>query len=126
MKQVTAAIIILNGKVLITRRKEGESLFGYWEFPGGKVEDGESLQECLERELMEELGIKTKAGRVFAESEYHYDHGSFNLVALHAEILEGDITLSVHDKFEWVPFADLLKFKLAPADIPIAQKIVES
>ena len=66
MKQVTAAIIIQNGNVLLTRRSPGESLPGYWEFPGGKIEDGETPQVCLERELKEELCITTKAGQIIA------------------------------------------------------------
>ena len=72
MKQVTAAIIIRDGKVLLTRRKQGESLAGFWEFPGGKIEKGETPQECLERELKEELGLNTCAGDLLTECVYHY------------------------------------------------------
>lgn len=124
MKQVTAAVIILNKKVLLTRRKHGEALSGYWEFPGGKIEEGETPQACLERELKEELNLNTRAGLILAKSEYHYAHGAFKILALLTEILDnGDFTLSVHDKAEWVDLDDLLNYKLAPADIPIANKI---
>jgi 8-oxo-dGTP diphosphatase len=70
MKTVTAAINIRDQKVLLTRRGKSEKLAGYWEFPGGKVEDGETLQECLERELLEELGVAAVIGEVMAKSEY--------------------------------------------------------
>ena len=125
MKQVTAAIIVRDDKVLLTRRTKGEDLSGFWEFPGGKVLDGESPQECLEREVLEELGFVARAGRVLATSEYQYEHGSFQIIALETKILSGDISLTVHDRAEWVPLAQLMTYRLAPADVPIAQKLVE-
>ena len=125
MKQVTAAIIIEGGKVLLTRRGPCGKLPGFWEFPGGKIEDGESPQACLERELREELGIDAKAGKILTESKYYYEHGACNLLALETTIIDGVLTLSVHDKAEWVPFDELEQYKLAPADIPIAKFLKE-
>ena len=116
MKQVTAAIIVRKGTVLLTRRKDGEALAGFWEFPGGKVEEGETPQECLQRELNEELGLTTVAGILLAECTYHYDHGSFNLIALKTELISGEPKLTVHDKAEWVNIDDLESYNLAPAD----------
>jgi 8-oxo-dGTP diphosphatase len=103
------------------------------EFPGGKIEQGETPQECLARELFEEFGVNAKVGEIFAESEYKYSHGAIRLIALHAEIAtphdssarnDEKLTSNAHDKVEWVNPKDLLTYKLAPADIPIAQKIV--
>ena len=74
---------------LITRRGPDSKLAGYWEFPGGKVEEGETRRECLERELYEELGIQAHAGEEIAESEYHYDHGAFLIIAIEA-VFDGD------------------------------------
>ncbi len=125
MKLVTAAIIINNGHILLTRRKSGQKLEGYWEFPGGKIEDGETVQSCLERELFEELGVITKAGSIIAESIYEYEHGVIKLIGIVTTLLEENITLSVHDKALWVPIKDIDKYKLSPADIPIAKKIQE-
>ena len=125
MKLVTAAIIRDGENILVVRRGQGEKLAGFWEFPGGKVENPETLQECLERELFEELDIATKVTNVVAVSDYKYDNGSINLVALEAEILHGEISLSVHDKLRWLTPSEILELKLAPADIPIAQALFE-
>ena len=72
MKQVAAAIIFNKGKILVTRRAPGENLAGYWEFPGGKLEGSETPQECILRELREELGLHATAGDVLASSVYAY------------------------------------------------------
>lgn len=123
MKLVTAAIIRDGENILVVRRGQGETLAGFWEFPGGKVELPETLQECLERELFEELDIATKVTSVIAVSDYKYDNGAIKLVALEAEILQGEIKLSVHDKLRWLTPNEILELKLAPADIPIAQAL---
>ena len=123
MKLVTAAIIIRNGSVLLTRRKAGEKMAGFWEFPGGKLEEGETPRACLERELQEELGVKACAGEVMAESVYHYDHGVIRLLGIRAEIETDRFEFTVHDRAAWVPLSDLLGYKLSPADIPIAETL---
>jgi len=120
MKIVTAAIIWDAGRVLLTRRGPGEKLSGLWEFPGGKVEPNETLEECLTRELLEELGLEVSVGSVVAESVYSYDHGAIRLVALEATIIKGQLTLTVHDRVEWVLPHALEQYALAPADVPIA------
>jgi 8-oxo-dGTP diphosphatase len=125
MKLVTAAIIRDGENILVVRRGPGEKLAGFWEFPGGKVEHPETLQECLERELFEELDIATKVTDVVAVSDYKYETGAIKLVALKAEILHGEISLSVHDKLRWLPAREILDLKLAPADIPIAHALLE-
>lgn len=124
MKTVTAAILQRDGAILLARRASGQKLAGYWEFPGGKVEAGETLQSCLEREISEELNWVVQAGGVLATSEYVYEHGAIRLVALAAEIVSGAATLTVHDRLEWVPIGRLLEYRLAPADIPIAQSLL--
>lgn len=121
MKLVTAAIIIINNHVLLTRRKKGQKLEGYWEFPGGKIEKNETPQSCLERELYEELNVKAKAGKTIAESVYEYSHGSIKLIGIETILLSDQLKLSVHDKAKWVLLKDVTNFNLAPADIPIAK-----
>lgn len=127
MKTVTAAIIRCGGAVLLARRAPGQKLAGLWEFPGGKLEDGETLEQCLSRELMEELGLTSRVGTVFAETIYTYAHGAIHLVALNVEVNPSEeIVLSVHDRVEWVNVADVLGVDLAPADIAIATKLKEN
>ena len=123
---VTAAIIIRDGCALLARRPQGDSLAGYWEFPGGKIEPGETPQECLERELLEEFGLRAKARQVVAENVHTYPHGAIRLIAIMTEIEGGEITLSAHDTVRWVPISEIMAYKLAPADIPIARKVVET
>lgn len=69
MKQVTAAVIEKDGRVLIAQRKTGDALAGKWEFPGGKLEPGETPEACLRRELREEFGVETEIGDFICSSE---------------------------------------------------------
>lgn len=121
MKIVTAAVAERGGHFLIARRAPDQKLAGAWEFPGGKVEPGESLQQCLERELLEELGVHSVAGHVLTESLYRYDHGEFLLKAIKVDLLGDQFHLTAHDQIRWLPAEELLKLDLAPADIPIAE-----
>jgi 8-oxo-dGTP diphosphatase len=126
VRKVAAGIIWSGEKVLLTRRKPGEKLAGYWEFPGGKIEENETIQQCLEREIQEELNINIRAGSIITTSLFEYTHGAIELVALAAEVISGNIHLVVHDKFDWVPIQNLLEYNLAPADIPIAKELIEN
>lgn len=123
MKTVTAAIIEKRGRVLLTRRSHGQIFGGRWEFPGGKQEPGESLAACLEREIREELSVTVRAGEVYAESIFCSDRGAIRLVALKADLGDGEIRLSVHDRYAWVEKGRLADYDLSPADIPIARKL---
>lgn len=123
MITVTAAIIREKDTILIARRNPGQRLAGYWEFPGGKLEEGKTLQACLEREIFEELGWEIQAGEIVATNVHTYERGDIYLVALEAVVLSGTPVLTVHDKMDWVPIARLPEYQLAPADIPIAEKL---
>ncbi len=125
MKIVTAAVAERHGHFLIARRAPDQKLAGSWEFPGGKVDPGESLQQCLERELLEELGVRSVAGDVLTESFYRYAHGEFLLKAIKVELLDDRFQLVVHDQIRWLPPEELLKLDLAPADVPIAEFLRE-
>ncbi len=121
MKYVTAAVIREKGRILITRRSPGQTMAGFWEFPGGKIEADETPQRCLERELKEELGIDTEAGAVIMESPWHYDGGAITLLAIETEITGGELRLTVHDRVQWAAPEELETFRLSPADIPVAR-----
>lgn len=124
MKEVTAAIMIKEGKVFIARRGPGGSLPGAWEFPGGKVERGETPEECLKREMFEEFGVLVDVSDFYCESAYHYDHGAFNLLCYLTEHVSGDFVPTVHDDFAWVTVKELQKYPFAPADVPVVKKIM--
>ena len=130
---VAAAVIIRNGSLLICRRAEGERLAGFWEFPGGKIEPGETPQECIERELFEELGVESRAGEILGRSRYSYDHGEVELFGIRAELINRPephevppLKLNVHDEYAWTEPSALMSFKLAPADVPLAEIILSS
>ena len=125
MKQVAAAIIFNKGKILVTRRAPGENLSGYWEFPGGKLEGNETPQECIVRELREELGLHAAAGDVIASSVYEYTGGAIELIAVECAVQNYEIGLTVHDAYEYIQPEALLDIRLAPADVDIAKKIVK-
>ena len=117
---VTAAIARRGKLVLIARRGPGEKLAGLWEFPGGKLEAGETPENCLARELREEFGIQVVVEGFFMNSVYHYGHGAIDLHAYFVQWPEGPHQLHVHDEIRWVQAQQLLDYTLAPADIPIA------
>ncbi|MGQ1783987.1 8-oxo-dGTP diphosphatase MutT [Saccharicrinis sp. GN24d3] len=123
MITVTAAIIINSGKILITRRAPGKHLSGYWEFPGGKIDNGETDEECLAREIEEELDIKVEVGDFFMENNHHYKEKHIVLKAYFCRHLSGDILLHDHDQMAWVSPSDLCKYNFAPADIPFVKAL---
>ena len=102
MTTVTFAIIEKDGKILIARRAAVQRLAGKWEFPGGKVEIGESPEECLKRELEEEFGIQAEVGEFITSNKHHYDHISIELLTFRVKYISGEFTLSDHDTIEWV------------------------
>lgn len=85
MKDVTAAVIFNHGKVFLARRAAGENCAGGWEFPGGKIEQGETPEDCLTRELQEEFGVRAVIKDFIAESVYEYSTGSIRLLAYAAD-----------------------------------------
>ena len=121
MIHVTAALITQEDKVLIARKRVGKPLAGYWEFPGGKVEAGETKEACLIRELKEEMGIDIEVGTYVGVSEYDYGDKVVALYGYIAKLLKGKIQLTDHDTYEWVEVSKMLEYPLAPADIPLAK-----
>ena len=125
IKEVSAAIFLEKNKVLLTKRGKIGELPGYWEFPGGKREENETIFECLEREIFEELCIRCKAVKIFAENIYKYDHITIKLIAIIAELIDTEIVLKTHVEYQWVDINDLFGFKLAPADVYIAELLLK-
>lgn len=115
---VAAAIIHQNGKFLIAKRTANKHMAGFWEFPGGKIENNETPENCLLRELDEELKIKVKVIRYLGEHTHDYGTVNILLKAYLCEFIEGQYTLIDHDEVKWVTIDQLSSYPLAPADIP--------
>ncbi len=119
--RVTAAILEQDGKILIAQRKKGDRLEGKWEFPGGKIEEGENPKTCLQRELQEELGIEVRIGDFICENEHQYPHIHIRLLAYQTFYLSGEIQLYDHAAIAWVTLKEMQDYDFAPADVPIVE-----
>lgn len=113
------------GRILIARRKKGGRLENKWEFPGGKLEPGETAEHCLERELFEEFGVKTKVEGFIASSRPESRRASIELLAYKVHYLSGEFRLNAHEEIRWVKPEELEGFDFAEADIRIVKKIRE-
>ncbi|MBD0401583.1 8-oxo-dGTP diphosphatase MutT [Flammeovirga sp. EKP202] len=124
--QVVAAIMINDQQeILITQRPLHKSQGGLWEFPGGKIEKGESKEMALVREIKEELNVTIKIEDFVHSCEHDYGSVVIELFAYFSKIMTGTIHLHEHIDMKWVSLDTLERYDLAPADIPIAEKIKE-
>ena len=126
MIKVVCGIIYKDGKIFIARRKPHKSMGGLWEFPGGKIEEGEEYADSLKRELQEELEMQVEVNDFLMENIHNYDTFSIKLIAFNCEYISAKMKLVDHDQFKWVSPDELLSFELAPADIPIAEMIADN
>jgi 8-oxo-dGTP diphosphatase len=123
---VTAGVIIEQGKVLVAQRKEGSSQGLLWEFPGGKLKEGETPREALRRELKEELDIEVEVGTIFEAVYYPYPKSPILLLAYQCRILKGILKpLGCHD-LQWVSLEELKELVMPPADAPIRKHLFSS
>jgi len=118
---VSAGLIQKNSRFLISKRPEGGHLEGYWEFPGGKQEKGERIQQCLEREIEEELGLQVKAGQVALTIEHEYETKIISLHVMDCTILAGEPRAIECQEFKWVAPEDFRKFVFPPPDIKVIE-----
>ncbi|MGD9641364.1 MAG: (deoxy)nucleoside triphosphate pyrophosphohydrolase [Elusimicrobiales bacterium] len=123
MRQVTAAVIERDGRVLLAQRKNG-ALAGKWEFPGGKLEPGETPEACLRRELMEEFGVDTEIGAFVCSSKFEYKHLPIELLVYRARHLSGEFRLTDHSAIAWVKPEALSGYDLSAADIPVVDVLL--
>ena len=124
MINVVAAIIKnCKGKILRTQRNLKKSQGGLWEFPGGKIEKGETREEAIIREIKEELTIEINVESYLGEKVFEYPEKSINLIALNCRVKSGNIYLTEHEEARWVEKAELNSFEFAPADIFIVKKL---
>ena len=121
---VTGAIIQEGETFLIGRRGPNEKSPGMWEFPGGKLEEGESLQDCIKRELKEELSIDADIGALYCSYTYTYPHVSYELYFYKITSFKGEPIKSAHDKLEWERLENFNKYDFLPGDDPVIEKLI--
>jgi 8-oxo-dGTP diphosphatase len=124
MITVTAGILVRDSRVFIGKRKSTGRLPGKWEFPGGKVEKGETPEEGLKRELKEELEIEAIVGDQLGESVYRYDFGTVRLLFYRVYWEGVEITSRDHDDYGWVPLDKMKDYDFVPADSAFVERLV--
>lgn len=124
MIRVTCALIEKEGKVLITQRSAAMSQPLMWEFPGGKIESGETEEACLAREIKEELGLSISCLHRLTPSVCTYPNITVELLPFICRLTSGEISLLEHVAYEWVGIHELLQYNWCPADIPIVEEYI--
>ncbi|MBK8701372.1 MAG: (deoxy)nucleoside triphosphate pyrophosphohydrolase [Saprospiraceae bacterium] len=119
---VTCAIISFNDKILAVQRSESMKLPLKWEFPGGKIENGESEEECIKREIKEELNLEIELMARLSPSTHHYSDFTINLIPFTANYLSDDIKLTEHKQYVLLNKEELLDLDWAEADIPVVKE----
>lgn len=124
VRVVGAVIENAQQEILCALRSENMSLPNVWEFPGGKIEEGEQPEESLIREINEELGCSIKVEELIEQVTHAYPHNSVNLLTYKARIIKGAPQAKEHAQLKWVPRQELNKLDWAPADIPTVKKLL--
>lgn len=122
---VAAAIIWQNDRILLSKRKPDSYLGGLWEFPGGKKEFGETLEDCLRREVKEELGVEISEPVWFHALHYQYPEKMVEMYFYTCSIILGIPQALESTEIIWVPKHELISYEFPPADIPIIHKIIQ-
>ena len=125
--EVVAAVIECDGKILCMERDQGK--YDYvsfkWEFPGGKIEEGESKEEALKRELEEEMEMSVEIKEHFLDVYHEYPDFTMNMYSFKCTTQNKEFKMNVHHDFKWLEKENLKQLDWAPADIPIVNKIME-
>ena len=125
MIRVVAGVVMDSGQVMIARRLGRLRMGGMWEFPGGKVEPGETDEAALARELREELNIVVTVHEFLGESIHDDGRGPIKLVAYRCTHISGELALQDHDAVRYVHPDEFDQYEFAPADVPLLQPISE-
>ena len=122
--KVAAAIIIKDGRFFATQRGYG-AWKDWWEFPGGKVEEGETPKEALVREIREELDTEVSVDRFLMTVEYDYPEFHMSMDCFICSIVSGELTLLEHESAKWLPLNDPMQVKWLPSDIEVVERLRE-
>jgi 8-oxo-dGTP diphosphatase len=123
IRKVTAAIITKDGKILIAQKGPADKRANKWEFPGGKIDQGETPEECLVREMMEEFEIGIRVGDFFVESLFSYSEGQLLVLAYFCTWIDGILHPTEHADYKWVEAQELNQYDFVPSDMAIARKL---
>jgi len=123
MIEVTAAIVMDQGRILIAQKESTHKLAGLWEFPGGKMEPGETPEACLQRELAEELGIQVDITGFFHEYTFPLQSTTLHLRGYRAVVTGGRLTLHEHDDARWVTVSELQGYRFVPSDQELVRQL---
>lgn len=126
MLDVTCAIILFDDKILVTQRSEIMKLPLKWEFPGGKLEVDENEEDCIKREILEEINIKIELLGKLSNSIFDYGDFKINLIPFIANYISGEIKLSEHKTYKLLKKEELLNLDWAKADLPIVYELLKS
>lgn len=118
---VVAAAILKDGRYFCAQRPEGKSLAGYWEFPGGKLEDGESPEDALVREIKEEFNADIEILNYINEASYDYDFGTVIMKTYEVKLISKNLSLLEHQDSVWLEPHQLHTLNWAPVDLPAVE-----
>ena len=123
MKRIAAAILRKEGRILICQRGPGGNCAYLWEFPGGKIELGETGEDCVVRECWEELGVEIRLQGLREKTVYEYPDGLYSFWFYEGAIVRGEPEKKVHLEIRWVFPEELALFSFCPADRPMVERL---